>query len=80
MTDQPKRSRWKRRALIAFVALLPAQYVLSVGPMSWLARRGLLPQYTHEAVGSMYVPLLWLERASPTFNWFLEWYAGLWNP
>lgn len=62
-----------RRLFVAFVALLPVQYVLSLGHAEALARAGYIP--------------LWLSRAYaiPTSlrhtpaNRFLEWYVGLWR-
>ena len=56
MTDQPKRSRWKRRALWAFVLLLPVQYVASVGPAYGLYWRGYVDYPTIKGV---YKPVFW---------------------
>ena len=75
MTDQPKRSRRKRRALIAFVLLLPVQYVFSVGPSVWLVENGFLPRHIHEAA---YAPLAWVVGESGADIEMIRSWAGLW--
>ena len=80
MTDQPKRSRWKRRALIAFVLLLPVLYVLSAGPLLGLHDRGRLPDWGENAVEVFYAPLGWLMFSCEPVGRLIGWYLGLWEP
>ena len=79
MTDQPKRSRWKRRAVVAFVALLPVQYILGAGPILWLEHRGHLPASARSLAWIVYAPVRWAARHSPVVQRFTEWYGDLWR-
>ena len=79
-TDQPKRSSWKRRALIAFVLLLPVQYVLAVGPLTRLEQEDLVPGFVSQYVtGPLYAPIRWLMVESPTVRESIKWYNRLWK-
>ena len=83
MTDQPKRSRWKRRALLLALAIL--LYVGCFGPVNahfmyhditevtpnWTTR--ILAQWSRV----FYWPLFQLEDISPTFKSFSYGYVKL---
>ena len=83
MTDQSKRSRWKRRALVAFVLLLPVSYVLALGP--FLVLINLIPEPPRSVVAHWisnvaYYPLGWLPDSSPIHD-FIEWWCNdVWLP
>jgi hypothetical protein len=59
---------------ITALILLPP-YVLSTGPMLWLAKRG----YVHPAIGLVYAPLVLLAEWVPYVRNALNWYVGLWQ-
>lgn len=55
----PRRVVWARRTIAAFLLLLPAQYLLSVGPMVWLRSRGYLPSGSDNVLERVYAPAEW---------------------
>lgn len=67
-------ARRRRRAFLVQVAvgliLLLAGYVLSTGPVEWLARRGDLPDFATDMVRILYWPLDWAAQR-------LDWLARL---
>ena len=79
MTDQPKRSRWKRRAIIAFVLLLPVQYVLLGGSIWWLYLNGHLPPSMTKQVWDYQEPLFDLCDAIPAAQPVLDAHMSLWT-
>ena len=81
MTDQPKRSRWKRRALIAFVLLLAVQYVLSVGPAVWVQMTYTAGHsFAWEFLNGLYKPLHLVMERWPALKAFVNWYGQFWMP
>jgi hypothetical protein len=59
---------------VMIFALLPL-YVLSIGPAVWLRTRGVI---THETLVTVYFPISWLERKSPTLAEPIEAYCRFW--
>ena len=55
-------------------ALVPL-YVLSIGPAVWLRTHNVI---THDTLVTVYYPISWLERKSPTFAEPIEAYCRLW--
>jgi len=71
--------RWAKRTLWAIVGLTPVLYVLSVGPIGWLANRGWLPDEMQDAFQQFYFPLIWLYDEGPNpIHDILKWYGDLW--
>jgi hypothetical protein len=64
-------------ALLLFIAiaLTPALYILSIGPLTWLVYNAGLPK----AVMMIYFPLGWLCEWSDGFADFLFWYVKMWG-
>jgi hypothetical protein len=61
--------------LIVGLVLLPALYVLSVGPANWLAGHGFRPN----AEEWIYWPLGFLAQNVPLVKAFFDWYLPLWG-
>ena len=80
MTDQPKRRRWKRRALVmlVLVMLLPLWYVLSAGPVWWLASHGYVSNDLALKVNAFYRPAFRLADSWPLFGDLWAAYAKFW--
>jgi hypothetical protein len=74
MTDRP-RSAFTVWLVALAIVLLPVAYVLSAGPMIWLAARGYVP----DEVGLIYAPLAFLANCFPAIRRLLNWYVGLWQ-
>ena len=79
MTDKPKRSRWKRRTLIAFVLLLPVWYVALIGPARWANGRLYLSDDGMRVVLYAYGPVQWLCDRWPTGKYWLNAYVAWWT-
>jgi len=62
---------------LAFVPLLIAGYLLSIGPAILLREAGLISPVT---VSRVYAPVGWLEGRSPVFQDGLWRYIKLWVP
>jgi len=78
MTDTDQRDR-PRSSLAVWLAvgvvLLPIAYVLSIGPVAWLAQRGYVP---HRVYGSIYGPLYVIASYCEPIQDALLWYLHLW--
>jgi hypothetical protein len=61
-------------AAIVIVLALPALYVLSVGPMIWLANHDYISKE-----GNLYSPLQWGRDHCEPFNRAVSWYMGLFS-
>jgi hypothetical protein len=74
MSDEPKRSRlWIGWALLAAIVL----YILSVGPVWWLAfHYGKPSKHTFSAV---YRPFVFVRKARPLRD-VTDWYLRVWVP
>ena len=77
---RPRSERRSWPAVVLVGLLLPTLYVLSIGPVSWLADRFTLDSWVWSAAYYFYLPLGWLREACPPFEVALNWYAGLWIP
>ena len=83
MPDEASRSVGSSRGSAGFtvvvvvflVLVLPALYVLSIGPAEYLLMRGYIDG---EVLRPIYWPLAWLyqsfEPIRPIFDWYLEWW------
>lgn len=65
------------RAALFLCLLLPALYVLSLGPVIWLFNHGVIPRNASRAINSFYAPLQWLHDWSDVAGQLLDWYATL---
>jgi len=71
MTHRPRSSL---AVWLIVVVLLPASYVLSLGPAIWLYQHDYLP----DNYGLAYWPLERLCEICPPIGDALRWYANLW--
>jgi hypothetical protein len=57
-------------------------YVLSVGPVVWFFSRTTWtpPDWVDSAIGTFYIPLLWMMEQSESFASAIEWYWELGAP
>jgi hypothetical protein len=62
---------WIVAALVVALVLLPALYVLSVGPCIYF--------YGDTSGLSFYEPLRWARERSPALGRWLHWYVGHWT-
>ena len=76
MAVEQKRSRWKRRALIAFILLLPLQYVLSEAPAVRLCEAAGYPAW---AARPVYFPLWVVSGFSSRLEAFRDAHARVWG-
>jgi hypothetical protein len=60
-------------AVLVVLVLLPALYILSIGPVFWIYN-GPLP----DAWMTFYAPIIWLDDQVPLCHAFFEWYIELW--
>ncbi len=75
MRDEPE-SKSDHRAAIALVAMLPLLYVLSIGPVDALVRRGVIP--ATQTLSDFYHPIHWLHDHE-TFRGPIDQYLKLWG-
>jgi hypothetical protein len=62
------------------LVVVPALYVLSIGPFSWLATRKYLPDPAISAAALVYGPVIWIGRDGPTpLKEAIEWYVKPWE-
>ena len=82
MTDQPKRSRWKRRVAVYGVLLLPVAYMFTTGPVSWLRATGHIRRGSpvDGAINVFYEPLNELKQSWEFFRFALRMWTDLWQP
>lgn len=60
------------------VPVAMAGYPLSIGPIIWLAERGLLPKQCMEAVDVVYAPIGYVLAQSDEVTDVFDCYCGLW--
>src|SRR5436190_24248622 len=75
-----RRERWAKWTLAGGVGV-PVMYVLSVGPLGWMASHGMLPEFVDdEFIGTVYLPLTWIvfEGPKPISNALVS-YEQLWH-
>jgi hypothetical protein len=63
-------------AIVIVLALLPALYVLSVGPANYLFETGVISEKT---LLSVYAPIHWLAQYSEVFESIISWYCWIWT-
>jgi hypothetical protein len=76
--DQERRSRFHVALLIAAViVLLPALYVLSLGPFAWLLSHGYIDSDATwgQILHFIYRPIVWISAVCPPFREFAKWYV-----
>ena len=81
MSDQPKRSLWSRFPFTLTVLALLVLYVLSFGPVFWIASRlevGLRDPVM-QAVHAFYKPLIVIARNVEFVGDVYVWYRDLWS-
>jgi|SRR5579863_2412342 len=71
--------RWaKRLAWGLWISMVPS-YVIFLGPLLWLNRRGMLPDSVSDACQRIYWPLEWLCMYGPApISAALDWYRQIW--
>ncbi len=67
------RVAWIGVSVLAAVFML---YPLSIGPAAWLLRRDAISE---ETLFTIYAPLIWIGRASPTAALVIGSYVDLWD-
>jgi hypothetical protein len=72
---RPRRSAGMLTGCLATALILLPPYVLSTGPVVWLAQRG----YVHPAIGLIYAPLALLANWVPFARTALNWYLRQWQ-
>jgi len=79
MANKPGRHHQITMTLGVLFILL-SLYVLSLGPLVWLSRAGILSRKTCDALEPFYAPLQSLGNRCKPFNTFMDWYVTLWEP
>lgn len=78
-TDRPHDQKRQRGPFVGCLAvavvLLPALYVLSVGPAIWLHHHG----YLTDSAAIIYVPLGYLHESWKPIGDAMDWYMDLWR-
>jgi hypothetical protein len=73
MDSERKRGGWGQRVAVAFALL--TLYLLSVGPVFWLACHGYISFDTFRQIrDTFYLPLTWCYYQSEWFAEHVEWY------
>jgi hypothetical protein len=85
MDDKPaKRAAGSGGAIVAAIAavllLFPMIYLLAIGPIVWLHRRGYVDVAPTSVIGRVYAPAEWAAQACPPFARAIEAYVSLWQP
>jgi hypothetical protein len=85
MDDKPaKRAVGGGGAIVAAIAalllLLPMIYLLAIGPIVWLHRRGYVDVAPTSVIGRVYAPAEWAAQACPPFATAIQAYVSLWAP
>lgn len=80
MNDERKQQRTPTIVVtLAAVLVFAAAYVLSIGPMLWLATHGYLSDGARQVLSRAYEPLWVFARCIPFLNQWLLWYVGQWD-
>src|SRR5258708_39248575 len=73
-----RRERWAKWTLMCVIGM-PALYVLSSGPMIWLARKVDAPHWAFSTLEQIYGPLIWLAMWGGYFGQaflrYLDWWG-----
>ena len=62
--------------VIGLLIVLPVLYVLSAGPAALLTDKRYI---SVETLQTIYRPITWAGKRSPTFNSAINWYIKLWT-
>jgi len=80
MTAEPRRRIWP---IVVMLVFLPMFYLLSLGPLNWLAIRGYLPIPLLVVLDPIYRPatwfLTWAAESSELAGAIIQWYLDLFN-
>ena len=76
--EEKRKSGWQTGVVIGLVAalLLVTGYVLSIGPAALLLDKRYL---SVETVQTVYRPIMWAGKKSPSFNRAILWYIKSWT-
>ncbi|HEX5106141.1 MAG TPA: hypothetical protein VFV87_20115 [Pirellulaceae bacterium] len=66
-------------AAILLLMLAPLLYVAAIGPVVWLADRGMIDVDEHSIAAKVYAPLEWSANECEPVAGALEWYVQLWS-
>jgi hypothetical protein len=84
MDDKPvKRSAGGAAAVAVIVVvflILPMVYLLAIGPIVWLHRRGHLELGPNSIIARVYAPAEWAAEVCPPFGQAVQMYVALWEP
>jgi len=84
MDDKPVKRSAGGAATVAVIVvvllILPMVYLLAIGPIVWLHRRGHLDVGPNSLVVRIYAPAEWAAQACPPFEQAMGWYVSLWEP
>ncbi len=67
-------------AVVGVLIVLPMLYVLSIGPVVWLAHSGLISPSLAPALEFAYSPLKWVADNVPILGPAINGYVELWRP
>ena len=67
-------------ALVAVLVVLPILYVLSIGPVVWLAQSGFISPSLGYPLEFVYSPLKWVADNVPIIGPAINGYVELWRP
>jgi len=81
MSEPKERSSGAIVLALALVVLLglPVLYVLSIGPVAWLANREYLSEWALEILSVVYLPLQFLADSSEWAEQWAQWYISFWE-
>lgn len=77
--EQTHSTRSLAISMAAVLVLLLLSYVLSYGPVVYLAGRGSLPDRLVEPLATFYQPVYRWRTSSGPINAPIKWYLGLWS-
>lgn len=84
MDDKPARRVVGGPAIVAAIVvlfvLLPLVYLLAIGPIVWLHRRGYVSVEPNSVVARVYYPAEMAANYCPPFSRVMEMYVSLWEP
>lgn len=66
--------------LVAVLVVLPMLYVLSTGPVVWMAHSGFISESLIPVIGVIYAPLEWVAHNVPVVGPALDQYVEWWQP
>jgi hypothetical protein len=63
-------------AIVVLVIAVPLVYVASLGPVSWLAERGMISTDEGSVATTVYAPLQYASNNSPAAETAIVWYTS----